>query len=128
MLAPFFAHPRDQLADLGYLLIEYVQDGEMLWRSWQDHRHDEHRRSNLYRGLAKIMLDLAKVPQPRIGSWTMNDNGVLSLTNRPLSDLTFFWNRHQVPTGIPRVRDFAAGYIAVAQAPCCGALLAFMPR
>lgn len=76
----------------------------MLWTSWKENRNDEKRRTNLYRGIARIMLDLARVPQPRIGSWTLNDSGVLSLTNRPISDLTFFWNRHQIPTGVPRVR------------------------
>lgn len=102
-LAPFVAHTRRSLVEHGYLLIEYVEDGEMLWTSWKQHLHDKKRRSNLYRGVARILLDLASIPQPRIGSWTMNDRGVISLTNRPLSDLTFFWSRHQIPTGVPRV-------------------------
>ena len=76
----------------------------MLSSSWQQHRHDEHRRVNLYHSLAKIMLSLASVPLPRIGSWTMDDSGIISLTNRPLSDLTLIWDRHQVPTDLPRVR------------------------
>lgn len=106
-LAPFFAHRRQGLEDLGYLLIEHVEHGEMLWTSWQRRGDNDHRQVNLYRGLAKIMLSLARVPLPRIGSWTMNDDGILSLTNRPLSDLTFFWNKHQIPTGIPRVSSYS---------------------
>lgn len=76
----------------------------MLSSSWQQHRHNEHRRGNLYRSLAQIMLSLASVPLPRIGSWTMDDRGIISLTNRPLSDLTLLYDRHQIPTDIPRVR------------------------
>lgn len=76
----------------------------MLSSSWKQHCHDEHRQLNLYRSLAKIMLSLARAPLLRIGSWTMNDRGILSLTNRPLSDLTVFWNNYQIPTCIPRVR------------------------
>lgn len=76
----------------------------MLYKSWQDHRHDESLRTNLYRGLARVMLDLARVPLPRIGSWTLNDRGILSLTNRPFSDLTAVWNKHELPTGVSRVR------------------------
>nr|POF12755.1 hypothetical protein CFP56_09907 [Quercus suber] len=101
-LAPYFTHRRESLTDTGYLLMEYVEEGRMLSSSWQRHRHDERRQTNLYRGLAKIMLGLARVPLPRIGSWTMSDRGVLSLTNRPLFDLALFWNKNRIPTGIPR--------------------------
>lgn len=68
------------------------------------HEDDEYRKTILFRGLAKIMLSLVRVPLPRVGSWTMDDPGILSLTNRPLSDLTMFWNRHKIPMDIPRVR------------------------
>jgi hypothetical protein len=108
-LSPYFGHNRDVLNDLGYLLIEYVQEGGMLSTTWNEHRHDERRQTNLYRGLAKIMLSMAKVPNPRIGSWTIDDSGVISLTNRPLSDLTMFWNRNKVPTDIPRVSSRLIG-------------------
>jgi len=53
--------------------------------------------------MSRILLDLANVPLPRIGSWTLDKRGVISLTNRPLLDLTMLWNRHEIPTGIPRV-------------------------
>lgn len=96
-------HDRSNLQDLGYLLIEYVEDGEMLSSSWQKHCDDPQRRRNLYSGLAKIFLDLAKVPLPQIGSWTMNNDGLISLTNRPFTDLTAVWSRHEIPLNIPRV-------------------------
>jgi len=79
-------------------------NGGPLSSTFKDCRHDETRRNNLYRGISRIMLDLAKVPLPRIGSWKMDGRGVISLTNRPLLDLTMLWNRHEIPTGVPRVR------------------------
>ena len=102
-LAPYFGHHRDSLLDLGYLLIEYVEDGEMLSSSWREHCQDANRRVNLYRGLARIMLSLARVPLPRIGSWTMDDHGTISLTNRPLFDLSVLWSQRQLPAVVPRV-------------------------
>jgi hypothetical protein len=79
-------------------------DGGPLSSTFEDGRHDETRRETLYRSISQILLDLAKVPPPRIGSWKMDGRGVISLTNRPLLDLTMLWNRHEIPTGVPRVR------------------------
>jgi hypothetical protein len=81
-------------------------NGGPLSSTFNDYRHDEMRRNNLYRGISRILLDLAKVPLPRIGSWKMDGRGVISLTNRPLLDLPMLWARHNIPTGIPRVRCF----------------------
>jgi hypothetical protein len=107
-LSPFFRHERDDsLPDLGYLLLEYVMNGGPLSSTFNDYRHDEMRRDNLYRGISRILLDLANVPLPRIGSWKMDGRGVISLTNRPLLDLPMLWARHNIPTGIPRVRCFS---------------------
>ena len=103
-LVPYLRHERsDSLSDLGYLLLEYVMDGDPLSSTWQQHRGDRTRRENLYRGLSKILLDLANVPLPRIGSWRLERRGTIALANRPLLDLTMLWNRHEIPTGIPRV-------------------------
>lgn len=109
VLVPYFGHPRSILKDHGYLLLDWA-DGNMLSSTWQMHREDKQRRSNLYRGLAKVMLSFARVPLPRIGSWTMNDHGILSLSNRPLTDLTMTWGRHRIPTDVPRVRTHASGF------------------
>jgi len=71
----------------GYLLMDHIaeEDGVMLSESWEEMRHDKVRRSNLFTGLSKIMLSLSRIPLPRIGSFTINNDGVLSLTNRPLT-------------------------------------------
>lgn len=78
-------------------------DGDPLSSTWQQHRQDGARRGKIYRSISKILLNLASVPLPRIGSWRLDERGIISLTNRPLLDLTMLWNRHEIPTGIPRV-------------------------
>lgn len=65
-------------------MIEFV-GGRALYPTWKANMHDLSRRQNLYKSLAKIMLILARRPLPRIGSWTVNSKGVLTLTNRPLT-------------------------------------------
>lgn len=67
----------------GYIIMSYVTDGAMLSKSWGVHRHDSSRRSNLFHGLARIMLSLGKPRLPRIGSFTLDNSGIISLTNRP---------------------------------------------
>lgn len=65
---------------------------------------DPERRRNLSHGLARIMLRLANVPLSRISSWTMDNDGEITLTNRPVFDLQMLWNRHTIPTKVSRVR------------------------
>jgi hypothetical protein len=57
----------------------------MLSESWENQYQDKNRRANLFKDLSRIMLSLGRVPLPRIGSFTINDEGILSLTNRPLT-------------------------------------------
>jgi hypothetical protein len=69
----------------GYLIMDFVEprQGSMLSRKWPttdpDHRY------NLFRSLANILLDLMKVPLPRIGSFTFLDTGEVTLSGRPLT-------------------------------------------
>lgn len=74
----------------------------MLSESWDKFRHDQTRKRNLFRGLSRIMLCLAKVAMPRIGSWTLDNRGLLTLTNRPLTSLLHELENLQIPTEIPR--------------------------
>ncbi|KAL9101741.1 MAG: hypothetical protein Q9163_003039 [Psora crenata] len=71
----------------GYLIIDYIEEteGTMLSDSWEAVRGDKRRRINLFQSLARIMLSLGRIPLSRIGSFTIDDAGVLSLTNRPLT-------------------------------------------
>ncbi|KAK3382274.1 hypothetical protein B0T24DRAFT_5115 [Lasiosphaeria ovina] len=101
-LPPYFAHPRRSILDVGYLVIEHVGEGKMLSESWKEHRGDPDRRANLFRDLSRIILSAAKLSLPRIGSWTMDDRGVLSLSNRPLAFQLHQLENCNIPTEMPR--------------------------
>ena len=94
----------------GYLLLDYIEkaDGEMLMYTWDEKRHDKNQRTTLFRDLSKIMLSLSRVPLPRIGSFTLSDEGVLSLTNRPLAFALQDLENEGVPTGIARNQTYTS--------------------
>lgn len=88
----------------GYLLIDYIEekDGKMLSESWKELRFDKTRRNNLFKGLSNIILSLGRIPLPRIGSFTINNEGFVSLTNRPLTLLLQQLENERIPTNIDR--------------------------
>lgn len=67
--------------------MDYIEDseGKPLSKSWTDLPRDSKRRANFFADLSRIMLSLSRTPLPRIGSITINDDGVLLLSNRPLT-------------------------------------------
>lgn len=75
------------MIETGYLLVEYIEKPgvEMLSETWSQYRHDKSKRLNLFKGLSRIILSLSQTPLPRIGSWTLDSDGVLRLSNRPLT-------------------------------------------
>ncbi len=82
----YYRHDSTVDEPLQYLLLEYIgpETGRMLSDTWEEHRHDPRYRKTLFRGIANIILSLAKVPQSRIGSFRFNDDCTITLTNRPL--------------------------------------------
>ncbi|KPM39865.1 hypothetical protein AK830_g6701 [Neonectria ditissima] len=71
-----------------YSILEYIGPdmGQMLSITWERHKDDAARQSRLYRGLAHIMLSLARIPQPSIGAYRFDTvNSTITLTNRPLT-------------------------------------------
>ena len=84
--------------------MDYIEekDGMMLSESWKEFRHDKIRRNNLFKGLSNIILSLGRIPLPRIGSFTMNNEGVVSLTNRPLTLLLQQLENERIPTNMDR--------------------------
>jgi hypothetical protein len=56
----------------------------MLSRTLEKGRDDPTKRQQLFQGLARIILSLAQIPQPRIGSFQFQNDCTVSLTNRPL--------------------------------------------
>jgi hypothetical protein len=61
------------------------EEGCMLSTTWDALCGDSERRTNFFRDLSRIMLSLTRRPLPHIGSLTIDDEGVVSLANRPLS-------------------------------------------
>jgi hypothetical protein len=74
----------------------------MLSETWGDLCGDYDRRKTLFRDLSRIMVSLAQVQFPRIGSLAMDDRGVVSLTNRPLTLQLHQLENEGIPTHIPR--------------------------
>lgn len=71
---------------MAYTLLEYIgpETGEMLSKTWKTHLQDEDHRQRLFRDMSRIILSLARIPQPRIGSFEIHNDGTITLTNRPL--------------------------------------------
>lgn len=85
------------------ILIEYIDAsrGKMLSETWEDRRHNTKLRMNLFHGLSRIMLDLARIPLPKIGSFVLDEKGYLSLSNRPLTlEILQLENEH-IPVDMP---------------------------
>lgn len=70
--------------------------------------HTATQTENLYRSMSRIMISLAKVPQPRIGSWTIDDGGQISLTNRPMLCHLNQLENWSIPSGIPRNKTYTS--------------------
>lgn len=76
---------RNSLLEHGYVLIDWIEDENCQILSNTFHLpHTKEQTKNLYRDLSKIMISLAKISLLRIGSWTINNNGQISLSNRPM--------------------------------------------
>lgn len=79
----------------------------MLSVPWDEKRNDEKRQENLQRSLARIMVSLARVPLPRIGSFRLDEGGYLHLINRPLSIATAMHENEGIPHDLPRDKTFS---------------------
>ncbi|KFY41500.1 hypothetical protein V494_02964 [Pseudogymnoascus sp. VKM F-4513 (FW-928)] len=65
--------------------LSYSDTGEMLLNTWEARREDPACRRRLFQGISRIILSLARIPQPRIGSFQFHDDCTVTLTNRPLT-------------------------------------------
>ncbi|KAL4885175.1 hypothetical protein BJY04DRAFT_231781 [Aspergillus karnatakaensis] len=88
----------------GYHIMDHIggADSVMLSESWDKLRHDQRRRTNLFRGMSQIMLSLAQSPSDRIGSLTINNEGIIEHTNRPLTLRLHHLENESVPTSMDR--------------------------
>lgn len=100
----YVRHRLPRRLDSSYMIMDYIEEseGRMLSESWEESRHDPSRRKDLFQGLSRIILALAQTPLPRIGSFTIDDLGVLSLTNRPLTLRLQHLENENIPTNIDR--------------------------
>lgn len=105
--ARFVSCTRPCILGSGYLLLDYVKHGSMLSESWATGHQDIDRRTNLFRDLSRIILLLAQVPLPRIGSFTIDNRGILSLTNRPLTLSLQQSENSGIPTDIARDQTYS---------------------
>ncbi|OGE46481.1 hypothetical protein PENARI_c233G07215, partial [Penicillium arizonense] len=98
------------MLESGYLVMDYIGDSDvqMLSETWDEHRHQRDKRMNLFKGLSRIMLSLSRVPLPRIGSWTLDSNGALRLSNRPLTLRLHQLENGGIPTNISRSLTYSA--------------------
>ncbi|EGE83252.2 hypothetical protein BDDG_06196 [Blastomyces dermatitidis ATCC 18188] len=104
-------HPTTISNKLGpYLLLDFIEeaDGRMLSDDWRDkHDDDQTLRMNLFRNLAKIILTLSHRPLPKIGSFTIDNDGFLRLENRPLAAAkSTIVENEETPLDIPRDRVY----------------------
>lgn len=101
MSCPYVGLQRLGALRTGYMIIGYIKSGRMLSDSWAAHLQDTTRKKTLFNDLANVILSLNRTKLPRIGSLTINNYGVIGLTNRPLTlRLQTFENR-----GIPTIPD-----------------------
>lgn len=80
----------------------------MLSDSWEEKRRDKCRRTNLFKDLSRIILSLGRIPLARIGSFTLDNEGVLSLTNRPLTLRLQCLENEGIPITIARHDTYTA--------------------
>ncbi|EFQ97991.1 hypothetical protein MGYG_01027 [Nannizzia gypsea CBS 118893] len=91
-------------ANFGYILIEYIEinQGTMLSDTWFKHSTNTALRATLFRSLARIMLSFYRIPLPHIGSFTIDNNGLISLSNRPLTLEIQELENEEIPIDIQR--------------------------
>ncbi|KAI1839579.1 hypothetical protein JX266_014210 [Neoarthrinium moseri] len=87
-----------------YMLLEYIgpETGQMLSNTWGEYHGDPVRRGRLFHGLARLVLSLARVPQPRTGSFQFHQDCTITLSNRPLSCSTMILENNGAPRTIPK--------------------------
>ncbi|KAJ5475017.1 hypothetical protein N7539_008083 [Penicillium diatomitis] len=93
-----------------YLLIEYIDPsrGKSLSETWKEGRHDTELRSNFFHSLSRVILALARTPLPKIGSFTLDGDGYLILSNRLLTMQIQQLENEPIPAGLPRNLTYAS--------------------
>ncbi|KAK3328129.1 hypothetical protein B0T19DRAFT_491781 [Cercophora scortea] len=107
-LSRYAPNPTSVRMTTAYMLLEHIgpETGRMLSHTWEQRRGDPVLRQRLFRGMARVIISLARVPQPRIGSFEFRADGTVTLTNRPLSCCIPILENNCAPRTIPRSQTY----------------------
>ncbi|KAJ6785850.1 hypothetical protein PWT90_08725 [Aphanocladium album] len=103
--------------DVGYLLIQTITSGTALSELWDENYQDLRLQENLQRSIARVMLSLASITLPCIGTFRVDNHGYLRLDNRPLSVQSTEQENEGIPVNAHRrqvftsVKDFVLRHI-----------------
>ncbi|TVY53166.1 hypothetical protein LCER1_G005575, partial [Lachnellula cervina] len=90
---------------LDYRLHRFI-NSQMLSETWTERSQSQDLRANLIRDISRIILSLSQLPLSRIGSWTIDGRGVLTLANRPLIHQYQSPENEGIPTYIARILTY----------------------
>ncbi|KAF4448254.1 Aminoglycoside phosphotransferase [Fusarium austroafricanum] len=109
ILSYYTLHPSRHHLPTAYMLLEHIGPdvGQMLSNTWPDQSNDLGRKKRLFRGIARAMLSLARVPQPRIGSFQFHDDCCIRLTNRPLTCSMMIFENDGTPRAIQNTETYS---------------------
>ncbi|TPX26457.1 hypothetical protein DIZ76_011919 [Coccidioides immitis] len=100
---------RREILDHGYLLMDWIENDDLQMLSTKFSKpHTVMQVENFYRGMSQIMISMARVSQPRIGSWTIDNRGQITLTNRPMLCHLHQLENWSIPSDIPRSRTYTS--------------------
>lgn len=99
--------PTSNEPGIGYLLFDRVEEGRKLSKTFFDGVGTRERTWNLFSSIAKIHLALYQKPFRRNGSLTIDDEGIISLSNRPLRYEVFELENEYIPCEMPRDKVYS---------------------
>lgn len=101
---------RNCLRDIktAYVLMDFITDSKTLSENWANLSQDQMQRKNLIRDLSRIMLSLNRKHSSCIGSLTIDDDAMISVTNRPLSTVIPELENDRCPRIMGRKQTYTA--------------------
>lgn len=103
------------MLNYGYILVDWIEtDTTRKLSSVFSTLRTKARIENLCQDMSRIILSLSKCAQFRIGSWTIDNNGHINLSNRPIPGHLLLFEDYGVTADIPREMTYrdAASFFA----------------
>ena len=96
------------------MLLDFIgrETGTVLSETWKACPDDLRKRQNLMRGLSRIVLSLARTSLPRIGSLRFNDDGSVSLSNRPILSANLILENDGAPKMLERTYSCTGAFVS----------------